>query len=85
MGSGGCQDPQPQRDTGCAERVRRRQLERIPDGEALSAEVLHGIATEIARQCGHSLFKSYRLACGWSVTAAVEAFHTMCRRDKLKP
>jgi len=85
MGSGGRQDPQPQRDTGCAERVRRRHLERIPDGEALSAEVLHGIATEIARQCGHSLFKSYRLAWGWSVTEAVEAFHTMCRRDKLKP
>jgi hypothetical protein len=85
MGSGGRQNPQPQRDTGCAERVRRRHLERIPDGDELRAEVLHGIATEIARQCGHSLFKSYRLAWGWSVTEAVEAFHTMCRRDKLKP
>jgi tetratricopeptide (TPR) repeat protein len=85
MGSGGPQDPQPQRDTACAERVRRRHLERIPDGHELRAEVLHRIATEIARQCGHSLFKSYRLAWGWSVTEAVEAFHTMCRRDKLKP
>ena len=85
MGSGGSQDPQPQRDAGCAERVRRRHLERIPDGGELRAEVLHRIATEIARQCGHSLFKSYRLAWGWSVTEAVEAFHAMCRRDKLKP
>jgi len=37
------------------------------------------------KQCGHSLFKAYRLAWGWSVPEAVEAFHTMCRGDKLKP
>jgi tetratricopeptide (TPR) repeat protein len=85
MGSGGTRDSQPQRDAGCAERVRRPYLERAPDEDELRAGVLHEIATEIARQCGHSLFKSYRLAWGWSVTEAVEAFHAMCRRDKLKP
>lgn len=85
MGSGGSKDPEPQRDAGCAEAVRRRHLDRVPAGDELRAEVLHEIAAEIAGQCGHSLFKSYRLACGWSVSEAVEAFHAMCRREKIKP
>ncbi|WP_431953320.1 ATP-binding protein [Nocardia lijiangensis] len=42
------------------------------------------MANEIAEQCGHNAFKSHRLARGWTVAEAVEHFHQMCRREKLK-
>ncbi|MGY5309152.1 ATP-binding protein [Nocardia gipuzkoensis] len=43
------------------------------------------IAGEIAGHCGHSAFKSHRLAWGWTVAQAVEEFHQMCGRESLKP
>lgn len=51
----------------------------------MRAGALHEIAADIARQCGHSPFKAHRLAWGWSVSEAVEAFHEMCRHEKIKP
>jgi hypothetical protein len=31
------------------------------------------------------LLKAHRLAWGWTVGQAVEAFHRMCRRERIKP
>ncbi|WP_280369726.1 ATP-binding protein [Nocardia wallacei] len=65
--------------------VRSKYLEQLRYGNDLHVELLHAIAQEIADGCGHSLFKAHRLAWGWTVAEAVERFHQMCRRDKLKP
>ena len=34
---------------------------------------------------GYLPLKAHRLAWGWTVAQAVEAFHRMCRREKIKP
>jgi tetratricopeptide (TPR) repeat protein len=60
-------------------------LDDLSGAEKPRAEALHEIAADVARQCGLSLFKSHRLAWGWTVAEAVEAFHEMCMREKLKP
>lgn len=72
-------------DNDCAGRVRYRYLSQFGDGADLPIEVLHRMAAEIAGQCGHTLLKAHRLAWGWTVTQAVDAFHQMCRREKIKP
>lgn len=43
------------------------------------------MAMDIAENCGHTLLKAHRLARGWTVTEAVDAFHQMCRREHIKP
>ena len=51
----------------------------------MRAVVLGRIAAEIAAQCGVARLKAHRLARGWTITQAVDAFHSMCRRERLKP
>ncbi len=69
----------------CARRIRDRTVAQQGEGQKPSIESLHAIATEIATHCGHSAFKSHRLAWGWTVAQAVEEFHQMCRRENFKP
>jgi tetratricopeptide (TPR) repeat protein len=72
-------------DTECAMRIRRQYLDRLQRSDGLRAEVLHRIAADIAVQCGVSRLKAHRLAWGWTVVQAVDAFHRMCRRENVKP
>ncbi|MFF7941591.1 ATP-binding protein [Nocardia gamkensis] len=69
----------------CANRIRDRTVAQQAEGQKPPIESLQAIATEIAAHCGHSAFKSHRLAWGWTVAQAVEEFHQMCRRENLKP
>jgi hypothetical protein len=82
MGSGGSPS---RRDELCADRIRQRYSDGAGSVDAVSTEILHGIAREIAQECGHSLLKAHRLALGWTVSQAVGSFHAMCRAEKLKP
>ncbi|MGH3870789.1 MAG: hypothetical protein ACRDSR_04615 [Pseudonocardiaceae bacterium] len=43
----------------------------------------HAIARRIAGCCGYSALKSHRLAWGWTVEHAVNAFHVMCQEQRL--
>ena len=72
-------------DAECAARIRDRYLghRRQPDG--LQPALLHRIAADIAGQCGVSRLKAHRLAWGWTVAQAVDAFHRMCRLENIKP
>ncbi|WP_169816344.1 ATP-binding protein [Nocardia miyunensis] len=65
--------------------MRTKYLQQLHQSEDLRLELLHTIAQEITDQCGHGAFKAHRLAWGWTVAEAVEQFHHMCRREKLKP
>jgi tetratricopeptide (TPR) repeat protein len=71
-------------DSGCAGRIRYQYLSQLGDSDDLPVELLHRMAADIAGQCGHTLLKAHRLARGWTVTQAVEAFHQMCRRERIK-
>jgi hypothetical protein len=57
----------------------------LGNGDDLPVELLHRMAMDIAGQCGHTLLKAHRLAWGWTVTQAVDAFHQMCHGEKIKP
>jgi tetratricopeptide (TPR) repeat protein len=72
-------------DTDCAERIRRQYLGQLQQREELQVGLLHRIAEDIAGNCGVSDLKAHRLAWGWTVAQAVDAFHRMCRREKMKP
>ena len=72
-------------DSDYAGRIRYQYLSQLKDGEDPQAVLLHSMAADIARECGHTLLKAHRLAWGWTVTEAVEAFHQMCRRENIKP
>ena len=72
-------------DNECAGRIRYQYLSQAGDDADLPVEVRHRMAADIAGQCGHTLLKAHRLAWGWTVAQAVEAFHQMCRRDRIKP
>ena len=72
-------------DNDRAGRIRYQYLSQFGDGADLPVELLHRMATDIAGQCGHTLLKAHRLAWGWTVAQAVEEFHRMCRREKIKP
>ncbi|MER7450359.1 tetratricopeptide repeat protein [Nocardia beijingensis] len=69
----------------CARRIRDTTVAQQAQGQQPSIGLLQAIASEIADHCGHSAFKSHRLAWGWTVAQAVEEFHQMCRRENLKP
>jgi len=69
----------------CAEQVRLDYLRRFPDHGAVKLATLHDLARVIAERCGCRLFKAHRLAWGWSVTEAVEAFHVMCCQEGFEP
>jgi tetratricopeptide (TPR) repeat protein len=84
MGARASQWP-PKRELQCAERVRREHLSRLLSPEDADTDLLHKVARDITERCGHSLFKAHRLAWGWTVPEAVDAFHAMCRREKIKP
>jgi tetratricopeptide (TPR) repeat protein len=72
-------------DTKCAERIRSQYRAQIQSADGLRAVVLSRAAAEIAEQCGVTRLKSHRLARGWTVTQAVDAFHAMCRRERIRP
>jgi hypothetical protein len=72
-------------DNDCAGRIRYQYLSKLGDSNDLPVELLHRMATDIAGQCGHTLLKAHRVAWGWTVAQAVEAFHQMCRREHIKP
>ena len=72
-------------DAECAERIRLQYLGQLQQDDDLQAGLLHRIAEDVAVHCGVSLFKAQRLARGWTVAQAVEAFHRMCRQEKIKP
>ena len=72
-------------DNDCAGRIRYQYLSQLGDSEDLQVGLLHRMAVDIAGQCGHTLLKAHRLAWGWTVTGAVDAFHQMCRRENIKP
>jgi tetratricopeptide (TPR) repeat protein len=70
-------------DRKCALRIRTRRLVEAGDPPKPPLWLLHGIAREIHRCCGHSLLKAHRLAYDWTVEEAVEAFHAMCKERHL--
>jgi tetratricopeptide (TPR) repeat protein len=72
-------------DTECAERIRYQYAGQLQSADGARDVVLSRIAAEIAAQCGVTRLKAHRLARGWTVTQAVDAFHAMCRREKIRP
>jgi tetratricopeptide (TPR) repeat protein len=72
-------------DNDCAGRIRYQYLSQLGDSADLPVELRHRMAMDIAEHCGHTLLKAHRLAWGWTVAQAVEAFHRMCRRERIKP
>jgi hypothetical protein len=72
-------------DNDRAGRIRFQYLSQFGDGADLPVEVLYRMAADIAGQCGHTLLKAHRLAWGWTVAQAVDEFHRMCRRERIKP
>ncbi len=72
-------------DNDRAGRIRYQHLSQLEPNDEPQVPLLHRIARDIAEHCGHSLFKAHRLAWGWTVTEAVDAFHQMCRREHVKP
>jgi tetratricopeptide (TPR) repeat protein len=74
------------RDTECAESIRSQYLGQLQQQDGgMHAGLLHRIAADIAEHCGVSRLKAHRLAWGWTVAQAVEEFHLMCRRERIRP
>jgi tetratricopeptide (TPR) repeat protein len=69
----------------CASSIRYQYLSQLKRTDAPQVGLLHRIAADIAEHCGHTLLKAHRLAWGWTVAEAVDAFHQMCRRENIKP
>jgi hypothetical protein len=67
----------------CAQRIRLRALFQAGEPAEPLVPLLHSIARQIRDCCGHSPLKAYRLAWGWTVDQAIQAFHQMCSRDQL--
>lgn len=67
------------------ERIRRTYLDRWHPGHPIPAWLLHRIAREIAELCDCRPLKAHRLAHGWTIREAIDAFHTMCRLEEVKP
>ena len=84
-GVDGCLQSSSMSDAECAERIRLQYLGQLQRDGDLQAGLLHRIAEDVAVHCGVSLLKAHRLAWGWTVAQAVEAFHRMCRQEKIKP
>jgi hypothetical protein len=76
--------PTPKLEATCADRVRSRFLSQLGPGDEPGVELLHELAREIAGKCGHGSFKAHRIAWGWTIAEAVEAFHDMCRQERIK-
>jgi tetratricopeptide (TPR) repeat protein len=72
-------------DAECAARIRDRYFGHRQQPDGLQPALLHRIAADIASQCGVSRLKAHRLAWGWTVAQAVDAFHRMCRLENIKP
>ncbi|MGH3938115.1 MAG: hypothetical protein ACRDTG_05695 [Pseudonocardiaceae bacterium] len=68
----------------CAEKIRLRSL--LQAGEPIETPIalLYHVVRKIHLCCGHTLFKSHRLACGWTLEKAVSSFHTMCDTREIK-
>ena len=47
------------------------------------AQLISEIAAEIAAECQVTTLKAHRLARGWTVPQTVDAFHRMCRRERI--
>lgn len=67
----------------CAARLRLRLLMEAGEPPEPDAALHHAIAHRIAGCCGHSALKNHRLAWGWTVEQAVNAFHAMCQEQRL--
>src|SRR5215469_6325165 len=67
------------------ERIRRAYVERWRYGDAVPAELLHRIARDIAEHLDCSPLRAYRLARGWTIREAIDAFHAMCKLVDVKP
>src|SRR5712691_8898834 len=67
-----------------AERIHRRYFGQARPPDGVQAGVLNEIAAEIAAECEVTLLKAHRLARGWTIAQAVDAFHRMCRREAIK-
>ena len=72
-------------DSDCAARIRDRYFGQRQQPDALQPALLHRVAADIAGHCGVSHLKAHRLAWGWTVAQAVDAFHRMCRLENIKP
>jgi hypothetical protein len=70
-------------DRRCAARLRLQLLMEAGEPPEPDAALHHAIARRIAGCCGHSALKSHRLAWGWTVEQAVDAFHAMCQEQRL--
>jgi len=68
----------------CAERIRLRSLLQAGDPVELPIVLLYNVSRKIHVCCGHTLFKSHRLACGWTLEKAVTSFHAMCDAHEIK-
>jgi RHS repeat-associated protein len=68
----------------CVERIRGLYLGQSGH-DGVEAGLAGRIAADVAAQCGVTRLKAHRLARGWSVTRAVDAFHAMCRHERIKP
>jgi hypothetical protein len=71
-------------DSECAKGIVRRYLGRDLPPAGTQAELISEIAAEIAAECQVTTLKAQRLARGWTVVQAVDAFHRMCRREGIK-
>jgi tetratricopeptide (TPR) repeat protein len=76
--------PTPKLEATCSDRVRSQFLGQLGPGEEPGVELLHALAREIAGQCTHGSFKAHRIAWGWTIAEAVDAFHDMCRQERIK-
>ncbi len=76
-GRGSAHDPR------CAARLRLRLLMEAGEPPEPDTALHHAIARRIAGCCGHSALKNHRLAMGWTVEQAVNAFHDMCGEQRL--
>ena len=85
-GVDGCLQSSSMSHTGCAERIRLQYLGQLQRRGDLQAGAFGpDCRADVAVHCGVSLLKAHRLAWGWTIAQAVEEFHRMCRREKIKP
>jgi hypothetical protein len=71
-------------DLKCAQRLRLRRLIEAGEPPEPPPGLLHEIARAISTCCGHTRLKCFRLAYGWTMNQAVDAFHAMCKAGELK-
>src|SRR5215469_12943513 len=71
-------------DSECAKSIIYRHFGQDVPPAGTPTRLISEIAAEIAAQCQVTTLKAHRLARGWTVVQAVDAFHRMCRREGIK-